>query len=107
MKFSLSKGLFYSWKTNTCFHVVNSCGKRNASSFCCFFIIRSVTFYKNGFFFGLLLKQFSVNPLNAEFNPICHLLELLGAHYFLHVGRVRVKIRRSFQKFCTLRLRGR
>jgi len=32
----------------------------------------------------------SVNPLNAELNPICHLLELLGV-YFLHVSRIRVK----------------
>ena len=32
-----------------------------------------------------------VNPLNAEINPICHLLPLLGAHHILHVSRVRVK----------------
>jgi hypothetical protein len=31
------------------------------------------------------------NPLNAELNPICHLLELLGAHHILHVSRIRVK----------------
>jgi len=31
------------------------------------------------------------NPLNAELNPICCLLELLGAHHFLHVSRIRVK----------------
>ena len=30
------------------------------------------------------------NPLNAELNPICHLLALLGFH-FLHVSRIRVK----------------
>ena len=30
------------------------------------------------------------NPLNAELNPICHLLALL-AHHFLHVSRIRVK----------------
>ena len=28
--------------------------------------------------------------LNAELNPICHLLALL-AHHFLHVSRLRVK----------------
>ena len=33
----------------------------------------------------------SVNPLNAELNPICYLLTLLGAHHFLHVSRIRVK----------------
>jgi hypothetical protein len=32
-----------------------------------------------------------VNPLNAELSPICHLLALLGAHYILHVSRIRVK----------------
>jgi hypothetical protein len=31
------------------------------------------------------------NPLNAELNPICHLLELLGTHHILHVSRIRVK----------------
>ena len=31
------------------------------------------------------------NPLNAELNPICHLLALL-AHHILHVSRIRVKI---------------
>ena len=31
-----------------------------------------------------------INPLNAELNPICHLLALLGV-YFLHVSRIRVK----------------
>ena len=34
----------------------------------------------------------NVNPLNAELNPICHLLALLGAHHFLHVSRIRVKV---------------
>ena len=32
----------------------------------------------------------TVNPLNAELNPICHLLALLGVH-FLHVSRIGVK----------------
>ena len=32
-----------------------------------------------------------LNPLNAELNPICYLLALLGAHHFLHVSRIRVK----------------
>jgi hypothetical protein len=31
------------------------------------------------------------NSLNAELNPFCHLLALLGAHHILHVGRTRVK----------------
>jgi len=32
----------------------------------------------------------SFNPLNAELNPICHMLALLGAHHILHVSRIRV-----------------
>jgi hypothetical protein len=32
-----------------------------------------------------------INPLNAELNPICHLLALLGVHHFLHFSRIRVK----------------
>ena len=32
-----------------------------------------------------------INPLNAELNPICYLLALLGAHHFHHVSRIWVK----------------
>jgi len=32
------------------------------------------------------------NPLNAELNPICHLLVLLGAHHILHVSGLRVNV---------------
>jgi len=32
----------------------------------------------------------SLNPLNTELNPICHLLALLGAHHILHSSRIRV-----------------
>ena len=34
----------------------------------------------------------TLNPLNPELNPICYLLALLGAHHFLHVSRIRVKL---------------
>jgi len=30
------------------------------------------------------------NPLNAESNPFCYLLALLGAHHILHVSRIWV-----------------
>jgi len=33
-----------------------------------------------------------LNPLNAELNPICHLLALLGAHLIFHVRRIRVNM---------------
>jgi len=32
------------------------------------------------------------NPLKPQLNPICYLLALLGAHHFLHVSRIRVKL---------------
>ena len=37
------------------------------------------------------LKLANINPLNPKLNPICYLLALLGAHYFLHDSRIRVK----------------
>jgi len=37
------------------------------------------------------LTEFYFNPFNAQLNPICHLLALLGAHHILHVGRIKVK----------------
>jgi len=38
-----------------------------------------------------VLHNSHINLLNAELNPICHLLELLGAHHILHVSSIRVK----------------
>jgi hypothetical protein len=49
-----------------------------------------------------------INPLNAELNPICHLLALLGAHPILHVSRIRVNTDKTkamlfhFNKTCNL-----
>ena len=37
-------------------------------------------------------KCATFNPLNHELNPFCYLLALLGAHHFLHVSRIRVKL---------------
>jgi len=37
------------------------------------------------------IGMFIFNPLNAELNPICHLLALLGAHHILYASRIRVK----------------
>jgi hypothetical protein len=37
-----------------------------------------------------MLTPPSFNPINAQLNPICHLLALLGAHHILHVSRIRV-----------------
>ena len=37
-------------------------------------------------------KIIALNPLKPELIPICYLLALLGAHHFLHVSRIRVKL---------------
>ena len=55
-----------------------------------------LTFYFNLIYFNLNYvkdkdKVPVLNPLNAELNPICYMLALLGAHHFLHVSRVRLK----------------
>ena len=47
---------------------------------------------------GLNWSPCRFNPLNAEFNPIFHLLALLGAHHILHVSRIRVKWTRPFRR---------
>ena len=49
------------------------------------------TTYKHNFCKQTYGWQYSINPLNAELNPSCYLLTLLGAHHFLHVSRIRVK----------------
>jgi len=41
---------------------------------------------------GTWIVTMDLNPLNPELNPICYLLALLGAHHFLHVSRIRVKL---------------
>ena len=41
----------------------------------------------------MMMHRFTnFNPLNAELNPICHLLPLLGAHLIFHVSSIRVKL---------------
>jgi len=42
--------------------------------------------------FGRRRWKVNINPLNAELNPICHLLELLGAHHILHLSGLRVNM---------------
>jgi hypothetical protein len=42
-----------------------------------------------------------INPLNAQLNPICHLLVLLGAHHILHISKLRVKHKMFVSIFST------
>jgi hypothetical protein len=37
------------------------------------------------------ISRLRINPLNAELNPICHLLALLGGATLVVVSRIRVK----------------
>jgi hypothetical protein len=45
-----------------------------------------------------------INLLNAELNPIRHLLALVGARHIVHVSRVRVNQRDNDRRECTYRL---
>ena len=47
---------------------------------------------------GIYSSYIVFNTLNAELNPICHLLALLWAHCILHVSRIRVKHVYCFSK---------
>jgi hypothetical protein len=40
---------------------------------------------------ALVKAVMNINTLNAELNPICHLLALLGAHHILHISGLRVR----------------
>jgi len=42
-------------------------------------------------FCALIRRIKCFSPLNAELNPICHLLALLGAHHIFHVSGLKVK----------------
>ena len=45
----------------------------------------------------LIYKSLGVKGLNAELNPICHLLAFIGAHHILHISRVRVNLLHKVQ----------
>ena len=52
--------------------------------------VHTLNLYSNGHL-GWRRLRAPLNPSNAELNPICHLLALLGAHHIFHVSRVRLK----------------
>ena len=47
---------------------------------------------KERFWYVKVSSGCTINPLKPELNPICYLLALLGAHHFIHVRRIRVKL---------------
>jgi len=44
------------------------------------------------YFHSHIKSNFTLNPLNAELNPTCHLLALLGPHPILHISKIRVNV---------------
>ena len=48
---------------------------------------------------------YSINPLNAELNPIRHLLALVGARHIVHVSRMRVKDKNEWSHTSNLPVR--
>jgi hypothetical protein len=72
--------------------------KRNHRSVVCICLhlqVEAIREKRNAFFWvvtqQVVVISLILNPLNAELNPICHLLALLGTHHILHVSRIRVK----------------
>jgi hypothetical protein len=57
------------------------------------FLLLTITFVhtENGKVVGQVCERY-FNPLNAELNPICHLLALLGGATIVVVSRLRVKL---------------
>jgi hypothetical protein len=52
---------------------------------------------------GVVVCRFfieGINPLNAELNPICHLLTLLGAHPIFHISKIRVNKTIQYERQC-------
>ena len=43
-------------------------------------------------YFNTCFLETDLNPLNAELNPIRHLLALVGARHIVHVSRIRVNV---------------
>ena len=56
------------------------------------FLLSAVVPFSTRSIFCFSFCKTSLNPLNPELNPICYLLELFGAHHFIHVSRIRVKL---------------
>ena len=72
--------MFYSWSERPSFTpFMKKMGK--------FYIFLYITYDKLN-----VINCCIINPLKPELNPICYLLALLGAHHFLHVSRIRVKL---------------
>jgi len=64
-------------------------------------VVRSVDRHLNHVL-SLLHRFLRFNPLNAELNPICHLLALLGTHHILHVSIHPFRMKQEIHWVCLL-----
>jgi hypothetical protein len=54
---------------------------------------------RNKIYMTIFEDVYEFNPVNAELNPICHLLALLGAHHILHFSGLRVNVQGKWQRY--------
>jgi hypothetical protein len=52
---------------------------------------------KHMFYYAWFLHCDHINPLNAELNPICHLLAFAAAPYIYDISRLRVNMYKNFK----------
>jgi len=86
---------FFAGVKASCFCIRNNNNNNNNTCIKCILWrdLQHKLYVLETYIFGIwpfVISQF--NPLNPELNPICYLLALLGAHHFLHVSRIRVKL---------------
>ena len=58
--------------------------------------VHMMPFVIRGIYFLKFNTAALVNPLNAELNPVRHLLALVGVRHIVHVSKIRVKSRPPF-----------
>jgi hypothetical protein len=98
-KFDLSVVIFFTTQINKT-KIAQNCRKVKYFAFACL----QVCLYRAAdravfvlWYVGLVSAESRhFNPLDAELNPICHLLALLGDHHILHVSRMRVNPKHVF-----------
>jgi len=73
-----------------CFERTCCCQLHDSAAKLCYVTSKKTQRHCFSFFKLNSYNSASLNPLNAELNPICYLLALLGAHHFLHVSRIKV-----------------
>jgi len=68
--------------------------------------IHSIDFISLPYNYSEVTILFSINPLNAELIPICHLLALLAAHHILYISRIRVNSAIEWRTFAFVSVAG-